>query len=163
MDAYLDGEAAAEVVGKARRHLESCGECQTAVERRRRLDRAVRLYEAPRAPTTLSGRVLAQAAARSGNRMASIGRKRRWAPNWSRAFHPGRLAAAAVVLVGLAIGMQMSRQTWRQSETTTASNVDVSDNPSLVYDLRPSADGSTDSLAYAYYSLASSAGSDLED
>lgn len=153
IDAYVDGEASESDVREVERHLQSCEDCRRAVERRRRLGGVILQCAPPPVPTTLSGRVLAQAAVRSGSRIIPIPRR-----SWkSRAFQLAALETAAVVLIGLTIGMVMSRQMWSQIADSTASVAQVSDEPVAIYDLRLSADGSADSLAYAYYSLVSSA------
>lgn len=156
LDAYLDGELDAARTRDIERHLESCSDCRTVIQRRTQLKHVLLNLAVPPVPEDLAGRIVAQAA--SGMRVGPQGeiriRSDRTHPSRSRTIGSLRsIAAAALVVVGLAMGSVMSRQTWRDSDSIAISNTTQSaDDSNIAYGFT---NGTDVSLVNAYYSLGS--------
>ena len=151
LGAYLDGELSPKSRTAMERHLAQCRSCQGALESFHRLERALRVVEVPPAPPSLARQIMAKARERQDTEMErNVIRLGRGLPT----FRPWafRVAAAAVLVFGLAAGSYMGRSV---SQTVTAQTAAQAD-PLAVYNLDYLADAPEGSLAFTYLALASS-------
>ena len=151
LGAYLDGELSPKNRAVVERHLVHCQPCRIALESLHRLERTLQSAEVPPAPPSLAWQIMAKARERQnteaernvirlGHRLAT---PRPWA---------FKVAAAAVLVFGLAAGSYMGRSV---SQTVTAQTA-VQADPLAVYNLDYLADAPEGSLAFTYLALASS-------
>jgi anti-sigma factor RsiW len=151
LSAYLDGELSPKNRTAVERHLARCRACGVALESLRRLARALEIVQVLPAPPSLAGQIMAKARDRQ-----SVGRER-------NAIRPGRrtvtsrpwvlrVAAAAVVVFGLAAGSYMGRSVSQTATARTAAQAD----PLALYNLDYLADAPEGSLADSYLALAAS-------
>ena len=150
LGAYLDGELSPKNRTAMERHLAQCGSCQAALESFHRLERALRVVEVSPSPPNLAWRVMAKARERQNTEMERnvIRLGHRLAPSRPWAF---RVAAAAVLVFGLAAGSYMGRS---MSQTVTARTA-VQTSPLDAYNLDYLSDAPDGSLAGSYLALAS--------
>ena len=151
LGAYLDGELSPKNRAVVERHLMRCRPCRTALESLHRLERALQIAEVPPAPLSLAWRIMAKARERQNTEMERnvirLGHRLAISRPW--AF---KVAAAAVLVFGLAAGSYMGRSV---SQTVTA-QMAVQADPLAVYNLDYLADAPEGSLADSYLALASS-------
>ena len=146
LDRYLDGELSDRERDAVQRHVGACSACREALERLRAAGVAVlQLAEPPDVPAGFAQRVIARAARRREQRVLVV-------PSW-RSFSPAmRIAAAAMVMLGLGIGVLMGLDLVRGP--ATPSDVAAAD-PDAVYGFDYLSDAPGGSLADAYITLAS--------
>jgi len=132
------------------RHLVRCRACHVALDNLQQLERTLQSEEVPPAPPGLAGQIMAKA-----REHRSIGQGRnvirfgqRFATSRPWAF---RVAAAAVVVFGLAAGSYMGRSVSHTTPPRTAAQPD----PLAVYDLDYLGNAPEGSLADSYLALAS--------
>ena len=150
LGAYLDGELSPKNRMVVERHLVRCRPCRTALESLHRLERALQIAEVPSAPPSLAGQIMAKARERQSTELEQnvvrLGHRLATPRPW--AF---KVAAAAVLVFGLAAGSYMGRSV---SQTVTAQTA-VQADPLAVYNLDYLADAPAGSLADSYLALAS--------
>ena len=102
LSGYLDRELDERAVGQVEAHLRACVDCTTRLERERRVRDAVQTHLAPlRAPESLRQQV-------RGALSSEVTRSwRPWVPTWA--------ATAAALILGLASGWQMAKQSAARS------------------------------------------------
>ena len=146
LNRYLDGELSDQERRAIERHVGACAVCHEALERLRAAGAAVlQLAEPPDVPAGFSHRVIARAAWRREHPPLVV-------PFW-RSFSPAmRVAAAAMVILGLGIGVLMGLDLVRGPGTQ--SDVAAAD-PDVVYDFDYFSETPGGSLADAYITLAS--------
>ena len=146
LNRYLDGELSDQERRAIERHVGTCAACHEALERLHGADAAVlQLPEPPDVPTGFAQRVIARAARRREQRPLV-------APFW-QSFSPAmRVAAAAMVMLGLGIGVLMGLDLVRGP--ATPSDVAAADLDA-VYGFDYLSDAPGGSLADAYITLAS--------
>ena len=146
LNRYLDGELSDQERRAFERHVGVCAACHEALERLRAADAAVlQLAEPPDVPTGFAERVIARAARRRQQRPLVV-------PFW-KSFSPAmRVAAAAMVMLGLGVGVLMGMDLARGP--ATPSDVAAAD-PDAVYGFDYLSDAPGGSLADAYTTLAS--------
>ncbi len=108
--AYLDHELPEPVLGEIQSHLETCSACQAILDQHRKLASVLLETPAPQTPEDLSQRILAQAIQHPTQQITDLPISRKW--------HTGifaqRVAAAAVLVIGLSLGTLMGRSTWKK-------------------------------------------------
>lgn len=151
LGAYLDGELSPKGQTAVERHLLRCRPCHAALERLRRLEDALQIAEVPPAPPSLAGQIMAKAREHqlTGTVPNVIRLGHTFAPSQPWAF---KIAAAAVLVFGLAAGSYMGRSVSQSATARTAGPAD----PRVVYNLDYLADAPEGSLADSYLALASS-------
>lgn len=158
LNASLDGllqpseRAAMEV------HLQGCPECQAALARLRRLSSLLEGIPSPPVPDGFSERLMARAYQRQAERCRS--RILSWRPVlfWRGMPASMRVAAAAVLVIGFAIGALMGRGTSRTIAAAPQETGQVSMADTLgSYNLDYLSEAPRGSLADAYLTLASAA------
>ncbi|MFW5966424.1 MAG: anti-sigma factor family protein [Persicimonas sp.] len=110
LNAYRDEELDPEVQAELESHLEDCLKCRRALER---LETVVRQLEratpAPPVPEGFAERVLERAAEENPSGPPRPGPSCRW---WSDSTGTARIAAAAVLALGVIIGVLMASGLW---------------------------------------------------
>lgn len=146
LNRYLDGELAAEDRGDIERHVGACSACREALERLHAAEAALaQLATAPDVPDGFAERVVARGAQRREQRSVVV-------PFW-KSFSPAmRVAAAAMLMLGLGLGALMSLDL--VSGSATPSDLAATD-PDAVYGFDYLSDAPGGSLADAYMTLAS--------
>jgi anti-sigma factor RsiW len=150
LNAYLDGELSPKSRTAVERHLVRCKSCRSVWESLNRLGQALQVVEVPPVPPSLTWQIMAKAredqntemernVIRLGHRLAT---PRPWA---------FKVAAAAVLVFGLAVGSYTGRSV---SQTVTAQTA-VQADPLAVYNLDCLADAPSGSLADSYLTLVS--------
>jgi len=151
LGAYHDGELSPQDRTAVERHLVRCRSCRTALESLHGLGRALRIVEVPPVPLNLARRIMAKARESQNAGMERdvirLGHRLPTSPPWVF-----KMAAAAVLVLGLAIGSYMG---WSMSQTVTAQTA-VQADPLAVYNLDYLGDAPEGSLADSYLALASS-------
>ena len=151
LDAYFAGELSRHLQGKVRTHLESCRDCRNVLAR---LERLASLFEntaAPAVPEGFASRVMARVHRRSIPRRYSqetIGMPVR---AWLVKAVSTRIGIAAVLALGLGVGVLMGRDTWKRQDARPV----ASEDPSAVYRIDYLGDTPEGSLAEVYLTLAS--------
>ena len=149
---YVDGQLSPVERQGVERHVQDCETCRAALARLVRLDSALKEVPVPPIPVNLAGEILRQAHLR-GN-LPWPGRahersSRRW---WISVPVPVRVAAAAAMLGGLAVGTLIGRDIWRPQ--TPSPSLQASADPAAVYFLDYLGDTPNGSLADRYLKLA---------
>ena len=137
------------------RHLAQCRSCQGALESFRRLERALRVVEVPPAPPNLAWQIMAKARERQNaqteQRVIRLERRLPTSRPW--AF---RIAAAAVLVFGLALGSYMGWSGGRSMPQAATARMAAQADPLDAYNLDYLGDAPDGSLAGSYLALASS-------
>jgi len=156
LSTYMDGEIGQDVRAQIDEHLASCGSCREALARLRQVDAFLGSACAPCMSEGFAGRVMAQAREHATEWRRSPWES--WSPFrwWVSSSRPMRVAAAAVMIVGLAVGVIMGRDTWQPPAALSAvskpsAKVDVVG----VYNLDYLTDAPRGSLAQVYVTLTS--------
>ena len=146
LNRYLDGELSDQERRAIERHVGTCAACHEALERLRAAEMALsQLPASTDVPSGFAERAVARAARRREQRPLV-------APFW-QSFTPAmRVAAAAMLMLGLGLGALMGMDLLRGSPTP--SDVAAAD-PAAVYGLDYLSDAPGGSLADAYITLAS--------
>lgn len=115
LSAFLDGELAPMESGIALAHLRQCVACRQAVERMRQLEHCLGTLECPPPAANLTTRIMVAVRHQEpSNSRPPIARQQlARQPAQSRPNRiPFWLQSAAIVLIGLTVGMWMSLQIW---------------------------------------------------
>jgi len=146
LNRYLDGELSDRKRHAVQRHVAACAACREALERLGAAEGVLRqLAEPPDVPTGFAQRVIARAARRR--------EQRPFVAPFRKSFSPAmRVAAAAMVTLGLGVGVLMGLDLVRAPATPT--DVPAAD-PHVVYGFDYLSDAPGGSLADAYITLAS--------
>jgi len=154
LGAYFDGELSPKNRTAVERHLVRCRSCRTAWESLHRLERALQIAEVPPAPPSLARQIMAKARERPNAEMERnvirLGRGLPTSRPW--AFD---IAAAAVLVFGLAVGSYMGWSGGRSMSQTVTARTAVQADPLAVYNLDYLGDAPEGSLADSYLALAS--------
>ena len=156
LDAYASGELPQDQRGEVALHLKSCGQCQGALDRLRRLALVLGQAQTPPVPANFADRVMDRARARR----ASLHTTASWNPLqwWRGASLAARTAAAATLALalvsGLAVGWNTAQSPRRGNAGQLASKADPLGGYSHDY-LGDAPDGS---LAASYLSLVAGRG-----
>jgi anti-sigma factor RsiW len=153
LDVYLTGELPRRVQEKVKIHLESCQDCQKALVGLRRLAAALDGTPAPPIPKGFAGRVMARARSRVGQKKpfwATVELPFRW---WMESAFPLRVGTAAVLALGLTVGLLMGRDTARGRAACGPAPEDA--DLLAVYNVDYLEEAPSGSLAAAYLALAS--------
>ena len=155
LSAFLDGVVPPDERVAMEAHLRGCPECQGALTRLRRLSSLLENIPAPPVPVGFSERLMARAYQRQPQRHGL-----RILPSgpvvfWRNMPASRRVAAVAMVVVGLAVGTLMGRDTWRSIAATRseAGRVGMAD-PADSYNFDYLSEAPRGSLADAYLALA---------
>ena len=145
LNRYLDGELSSEQRGDIERHVGACDSCREALERLRATAAALsQLAQPPDIPAGFAERVLIRAARRRQRRLVVV-------PFW-KSFSPAmRLAAAAMVILGLGLGSMMGLDLVGGPATPS----DLVADPDAIYGFDYLSDALAGSLADIYLTLAS--------
>jgi anti-sigma factor RsiW len=125
IDAYCAGEVSPEARSAIEKHLQSCDACRNeyaAVQRMASLfDKAVLT---PPVPEGFAQRVQTLARRRSAQPVAAAWNLSQW---WRAATVPLRAAAAAVLMIGVAVGVLMGWNTWHSHSDRSAQSAEQRD------------------------------------
>ncbi|MFW6107497.1 MAG: anti-sigma factor family protein [bacterium] len=156
LDAYAADELTAGVREQVADHLAACEGCRQALARQRHLAALLRGVPAPPVPDGFRARLMVAARERLSARERPVTAPAspwRW---WRSASVPMRLAAAAVLVLGLSLGALMGLDAARSASPGPSAGVQVAQaDPTAVYNLDALADAPGGSLAEAYLTLAS--------
>ncbi len=160
LDVYLTGELPRHVQERVKIHLESCQDCQNALIGLRRLAAVLDGTPAPPVPRGFASRVMARASGRMGQRKpfwAAVELPMRW---WMESAFPLRVCTAAVLILGLTVGLLMGRDTWggRAIRGPATEEADVF----AVYNVDYLEEAPSGSLAETYLALASGRNGDRQ-
>jgi anti-sigma factor RsiW len=150
--AYVDGQLRPAERQGVEYHVEACETCRAALAGLVRLDLVLQETSVPPVPGGLAAETLRQARLH-GNRpwpgRAHARSPRRW---WITVPVPVRVAAAAAMLGGLAVGTLIGRDMWRPQAPSPS--LQASADPAAVYFLDYLGDTPNGSLADRYLKLA---------
>jgi anti-sigma factor RsiW len=146
LNAYLDGELSGRDRERVEQHLGECGRCREALERLRAVaDALAQLPTPPAVREGFANRVLARVRLRAEPQPVVV---QLW-----RSFSPARrVAAAAVLALGIGLGALMARDVARSSPATPSAA-----DAAALYRLDFLADAPEGSLVDAYLTLTSGA------
>jgi anti-sigma factor RsiW len=156
LNAYMDAELPGGTAEKMAIHLEVCQDCSRVFSHLQNLTNVLEEVPTPEVPKGFADRVLANAHGRS----TGVGLKQYSGvsvfPWWSRRFLSAqRAAAAAVLIVGLAIGALMGRDTWQSQVPQSGGKSQIAQVETVeMYNLDYLTDVPKGSLADAYLTLA---------
>ena len=158
LSAFLDGLVPADERVAMEAHLRGCPECQGALTRLRRLSSLLESIPAPPVPVGFSERLMARAYQRQPQRHGLRILSSRPMVFWRNMPASRRVAAAAMVVIGLAVGTLMGRDTWRSFSATRSATGRVSmADPADSYSFDYLSEAPRGSLADVYLTLASPA------
>ena len=155
LHAYLDGELRPRARARIETHVESCRNCRRALAAARQLAALLEETPAPPVPEGFAGRVMAQA------RERAAGDRRLFRPSWNPFLWwtsmsvPMRAAAAVVLIVGLAAGILMARETWQAPAAKSVASRTAPTDPVAIYGLDYLTECPDTSLTDVYLGLAS--------
>jgi len=129
LSVYLDEELSAELRTEVEAHLGSCEGCRGQLARLRRVASLLGRGAAPAVPDGFASRVVKRAEELTTRREDVPARSASPLRSWRGMSLPMRLAVAAALVVGLALGVAMGRDTWN-SRTARASG-----DPGALYGL----------------------------
>ena len=153
LNAYLDGELHAQRRSQAEAHLESCAECRAQLARLKELASLLESTSAPAAPSGFAGRVMSRAQQRlvdAASRSLPSLNPVHW---WLTQSLPVRAAAAAILVVGLTLGLLMGRDTWSSAGTETAKQAGV--DPAVLYNVDRQGASQAESLPQVFLTMVS--------
>lgn len=155
LNAYIDAELPKGTMEEIRIHLETCHDCSEAITRLQSLTNILEEVSLPEVPRGLATRVLAHAYERSKS-IQSMQRKHvsvfRW---YSRKLLTAQTAAAAVLIIGLTIGVLVGRDIWQSPSIQSGGKSQMAQTePTDIYNLDYLTDAPRGSLADAYLTLA---------
>jgi predicted anti-sigma-YlaC factor YlaD len=157
LNAYMDVELSEATMEKIKIHLDNCQDCSGALTRLQSLINVLEEVSTLEVPKDFANRVLAHAYERSKGAQ-SMQRKHvsvyRW---WSlKLFTAQTAAAAAVLVIGLAIGGVMGWDTWHNQGIQSVGKSQMAQvEPTAIYNLDYLTDAPKGSLADTYLTLAS--------
>ena len=150
LDAYVTDDLPPKVRDGDAKHLQTCEDCQAALERLRRLGSVLRESQAPGVPEGLAGRIMASARRQSSGQSSPMAR-----PRWRISFSiPMGVAAAAMLVAGIVMGVLMGRGAYAPVSGSVANRAPAAD-PVAVYNLDYLGEAPNGSLAQAYLALVS--------
>jgi anti-sigma factor RsiW len=154
LDTYVLGELASDERRQVEAHAAECAGCARMLAERSELLAALRAVAPPPVPEGFADRVTAAAEARRAVRPRSVpGRPR--GGRWAGLVEPRRVAAAAAMAAGVALGAWLGQQTWQAVEVSRgraeASGAAASPASTLDYFV----DFHDDSIAQTYLLLTS--------
>ena len=154
LGAYLDGELSPRRRTAIDRHLGRCRSCQTTLDGLRSLGQTLQTVEAPPVPSNLAFRIMTEARNRQTverePRFVYLDRGLSASRTW--AF---RVAAAAVLILGLATGSYMGRSVGRSRTQPMTAQVAGQADPLDTYNLDYLGNAPKASLAGSYLAMAS--------
>ena len=149
LDAYLAGELPPRLCEDINGHVAHCLACREALTELRQLARVLGQAQTPPVPDGFADRVMMAARQRQGETLTLVFS---WNPLAWRLSAPMRVAAAAVLVVGLGLGISLGRGVWRSpSSVETVAQGDAV----AVYNLDYLTEAPNDSLAQSYLALVS--------
>ena len=151
LDAYAAGELPPALAAKLAAHLESCESCRQSLGRLKRLAAVLGQASAPPVPVGFAYRVMAKARGRRAVAASAGWNRLQW---WRLVPAPMHAAAAAVLVIGLAVGLVMGWTTLPASQAPSAQAA-VQADPLEAYNLDYLGDAPSGSLADSYMALVS--------
>ena len=147
---YIDGAMGPEQRRAVEAHLQSCANCRAALERIDRL--AVVLLDAkpPPVPPGFASRVMLAAKSRKRATNVAAGNPWQW---WKGISMPMRAAAAAVLIVGVSVGLLMSWAAGPPIAALADRKVTAAADPLDAYNLDYLSDTPEGSIAEGYLAL----------
>jgi anti-sigma factor RsiW len=152
IDAYAAGELQPALAAKVAAHVESCEACRQSLERLKRLVAVLGQASIPPVPDGFAARLMAKARSRHPAAASAGWNPLRW---WRLAPAPMHAAAAAVLVIGLAVGLLMGWTTLPAGQAPPA-QATVQADPLDAYNLDYLGDAPSGSLADGYLALVSS-------
>ena len=149
LDAYLAGELPVGTSGSIDAHLRDCRACREALGRLQQVIGLLKQPQTPPVPEGFAERVMLAARQRQTARPAPI---LLWNPLAWRLSAPMRVAAAAILIVGLGLGILMGHGAWRGPSPAKAV---AQADPLAIYNLDYLTDAPNGSLAQSYLALVS--------
>ena len=150
LKAYIDGAMAPEQRKAVEAHLQSCADCRAALERIDRLAAVLLDAKPPPVPAGFASRVML--AAKSRKRATSVAARNPW-QWWKSISMPMRAAAAAVLIVGVSIGLLMSWAGGPPIAGPADREVTAAADPLDAYNLDYLSDAPEGSIAEGYLAL----------
>jgi anti-sigma factor (TIGR02949 family) len=131
LNAYVDGELPAETVQHVEEHLKTCDECSEWVEEEEGIGELVKQQRVPDPPDTLKSGV-----------MQAVSETEKGGPSSRRvsfggAFSGGRMAAGAMFLVGLVLGLAVQIIALQYRTRTGGAISEPTQKTKMVMDVRP--------------------------
>jgi len=149
LPAYSSGELPTDVREAVQTHLGRCAACQAALTRVDALAAILASAQTPPVPGGFAARVMAAARRRQATEAFVGWNPLRW---WRLTSTPLRAAAAAVLVVGLTVGMVMG---WTSMPSPAQAPAAAQADPLEVYHLDYLGDAPAESLTNSYLTLVS--------
>jgi len=155
LDRYIQGDLPGPISKKVERHLHKCRNCTAALSRIKKLEGLFEDTPLPPVPEGFSERLMRRARRRQYLQQATGPAViKLW--EWFSRTGLKKSAAAAVLIVGLAIGMLMGWDTWQSSAIQSVGKSQmVQIEPTAIYNLDYLTDAPRGSMADAYLTLMS--------
>ena len=150
LKAYIDGAMAPEQRGAVEAHLQSCAACRAALERTDRLAVVLLGTKPPPVPAGFASRVMLAAKSRKRARSLVADNPWQW---WKGISMPMRAAAAAVLIVGVSVGLLMSWAAGPPTAAPAGREVAAAADPLDAYHLDYLSDTPEGSIAEGYLAL----------
>jgi anti-sigma factor RsiW len=156
LDRYIQGDLPEPMSGGIERHLHKCRNCADTLSRVNKLERLFEDTPLPPVPAGFSESLMQLARRRQYLQQAPEPAVIRiW--EWFDRTGLKQSAAAAVLVVGLAIGVLMGRDTWQSPAIQSVGKSQMAQvEPTAIYKLDYLTDAPKGSLADAYLTLVSS-------
>jgi anti-sigma factor RsiW len=151
LDSYASGELQPTLAAKVAAHLDSCESCRQSLGRLKQLAAVLGQTSAPPVPDGFAARLMAKARSRRVAVTSAGWNPLRW---WRLVPAPMHAAAAAVLVIGLAVGLLMGWKTSPASQAPPAQAA-VQADPLDAYNLDYLGDAPSGSLADSYLALVS--------
>lgn len=147
LNAFTAGELPAEAHEVVRAHLAECSACRATLAKIDPLAGAIAGAQEPPVPEALASRIMAAAREREEARPLAAWNLARW---WRATSFPMHAAAAAVLIIGLSIGIAMGWTSRREQPRTT-----MEPDPVDAYQIDYLGEAPAGSLADSYLTLVS--------
>jgi len=151
LDAYAAGELQPALAAKLAAHLDLCESCQQSLHRLKRLAAVLGQASVPPVPDGFAARIMAKARNRRVSVASAGWNPLRW---WRLVPAPMHAAAAAVLVIGLAVGLLMSWTTLPAGQAAPG-QATVQADPLAPYNVDYLTDAPDGSLAQTYLALVS--------
>jgi len=148
LTAFSSGELPTDSRQAVQAHLAGCAACRTALVRVDALAGVLAGAKTPPMPLGLASRVMATARQRQEAEPVAAWDLMRW---WRLTSAPTRFAAAAVLVVGLTVGLVMG---WTAAPSTGQALAEAQADPLAVYHVGYLSDAPEGSIAESYLTLA---------